>query len=106
MSKQSTTYICQQCNYQSPQYLGKCPNCNSWGSLVETLVTETRDQRPGTRRPLVTKPQRLSDATQKPYQRVRSGIDELDRVLGGGIVPGSVVLLAGGPGVAKSTLFH
>ena len=104
MSKTSTTYICQQCNYQSPSYLGKCPNCDSWGSLVETVALSRNEKLGSTTTKLATKPQRLSDATQKPYQRVRSGISELDRVLGGGIVPGSVVLLAGDPGIGKSTL--
>src|SRR4030067_1890272 len=104
MSKTSTTFICQQCNYQSPSYLGKCPNCDSWGSLVETVTLSRREKLGSTTTKLTTKPQRLSDATQKPYQRVRSGISELDRVLGGGIVPGSGRLRAGAPGIGKSTL--
>ncbi len=103
MPKSATTYICDKCNYQSPQYLGKCPNCGSWNSLVETLV---RDEVVAGRAQAVSavKPQRLSETSQKPLKRLTTAVSELDRVLGGGIVPGSVVLLAGDPGIGKSTL--
>ena len=104
MAKSSTTYVCQQCGYQSPSYLGKCPNCDSWGSLVETISKEIRGKKSIISRVGASKPQRLVDASRKPLQRLRSGIYEVDRVLGGGIVPGSVVLLAGDPGIGKSTL--
>ncbi|MCH8821467.1 DNA repair protein RadA [Patescibacteria group bacterium] len=104
MAKSSTTYVCQQCGYQSPSYLGKCPNCDSWGSLVETISKEIRGKKSIISRVGASKPQRLVDASKKPLQRLRSGIFEVDRVLGGGIVPGSVVLLAGDPGIGKSTL--
>ena len=105
MAKSNSTYVCQQCGYQSPSYLGKCPNCESWGSLVETIVSSQKDkvkgQKTGT---MSAKPQKLSEASLKPLKRLQSGVSELDRVLGGGIVPGSVVLLAGEPGIGKSTL--
>ena len=104
MPKSSTTYICQQCGYQSPSYLGKCPNCESWGSLVETISKEVGGKKSAISRVGTNKPQRLVEASKKPLQRLRSGIFEVDRVLGGGIVPGSVVLLAGNPGIGKSTL--
>lgn len=102
-AKSSTTYICDSCGYKSPQYLGKCPNCGSWNSLVETLV---RDEVVGSRSQVkaTVKPQRLSETAQKPLKRLTTAVSELDRVLGGGIVPGSVVLLAGDPGIGKSTL--
>ncbi len=102
MVKTSTTYICDSCGYQSPQYLGKCPNCDAWNSLVETLTSATEQKSSGSK--AFVKPQRLSDTTQKPLKRLQTGVSELDRVLGGGIVPGSVVLLAGNPGIGKSTL--
>lgn len=107
MAKSSSTFVCQQCGYQSPSYLGKCPNCDAWNSLVETI--ESKDIR-GKRLEVskkglgVVKPQKLAEAAKRPLQRLKSGISELDRVLGGGIVPGSVVLLAGDPGIGKSTL--
>ncbi|MDP2671042.1 MAG: DNA repair protein RadA [bacterium] len=102
MSKAATIYICQQCGYQSPSYLGKCPNCESWGSLVETLVTEPKAGKGLS--PARTKPVKLAEASLKPLKRLETGLEELDRVLGGGIVPGSLTLLAGDPGIGKSTL--
>ncbi len=103
MAKAATTYICDKCNYQSPQYLGKCPNCGSWNSLVETLAKESRAIA-SNRVVSSVKPLRLSETTQKPLKRLMTGVSELDRVLGGGLVPGSIVLLAGDPGIGKSTL--
>ena len=103
MSKSSSTYVCQQCGYHSPSYLGKCPNCESWNSLVETATQEKVGGK-GQAGKAAIKPQRLAEASLKPLQRIKTGISELDRVLGGGIVPGSVVLLAGDPGIGKSTL--
>lgn len=106
MAKSSSTFVCQQCGYQSPSYLGKCPNCESWGSLVETIVSGNKEKRKRLKAKglAAAKPLRLSEASLKPLKRLQSGISELDRVLGGGIVPGSVVLLAGDPGIGKSTL--
>jgi DNA repair protein RadA/Sms len=104
MAKSTSTYVCQQCGYKTPSYLGKCPNCNSWSSLVETIVSP-KDEKLGTKTgEPATKPQRLSEAVKKPFKRLQTGILELDRVLGGGIVPGSIVLLAGDPGIGKSTI--
>ena len=86
MAKSSTIYICQQCGYQSPSYLGKCPNCESWGSLVETIVSSQKDKVKGQKTGAISaKPQKLSEASLKPLKRLQSGISELDRVLGGGI---------------------
>ncbi len=104
MAKPSSTYICQQCGYSSPSYLGKCPNCESWNSLVETVVASKGKGVSVSKISLESKPIRLSVATRKPLKRIQTKVAELDRVLGGGIVPGSVVLLAGDPGIGKSTL--
>lgn len=103
--KTTTTYVCQQCGYNSPSYLGKCPNCDSWNSLVETVerTTSSTGGGKGSLGP-VPKPVKLSETAQRPLSRLKTGVEELDRVLGGGIVPGSVVLLAGDPGIGKSTL--
>src|SRR4030042_3839537 len=104
MAKTSSIYICQQCGYQSSSYMGKCPNCGSWASLVEALVsTEAAATKAAVGR-VVAKPTKLSSSSSKPLQRLKVGLEEVDRVLGGGIVPGSVVLLAGDPGIGKSTL--
>jgi DNA repair protein RadA/Sms len=102
MAKAASVFICQQCGYQSPSYLGKCPNCSSWSSLVETLVAEPTITK--ARIGPTVKPVKLADASPKPLKRLKTDIDELDRVLGGGIVPGSFTLLAGDPGIGKSTL--
>jgi len=103
MARTSTVYICQQCSYQSPQYLGKCPNCGSWNTLVESI---DRSQTISVNKSLgpSPKPVKLSETVQKPFVRLKTEVEELDRVLGGGVVPGSVVLLAGDPGIGKSTL--
>lgn len=103
MAKAGSVFICQQCGYQSPSYLGKCPNCDSWASLVETLVAGPASTTKSILR-TTTKPVRLADASPKPLKRLQTNIEELDRVLGGGIVPGSFTLLAGDPGIGKSTL--
>ena len=103
MARATSVFICQQCGYQSPSYLGKCPNCDSWGSLVETLVAPEASKT-GKIITSATKPTRLADTALKPLKRLKTGLEELDRVLGGGIVPGSLTLLAGDPGIGKSTL--
>ena len=104
MAKASTSYVCQQCGYKSPQFLGKCPNCSAWNSLVETIISPQNPISSVKNHKVITKPVRLADVSKRPLKRLQTGIEELDRVLGGGIVPGSVVLLAGDPGIGKSTL--
>lgn len=92
-------YLCQQCGYQSGKWLGRCPGCGEWESLVEELVD--------TRQPATTgyiAPVPLALAPDGDEERISTGMEELDRVLGGGIVPGSVVLIGGEPGIGKSTL--
>jgi len=118
MVRQMSKFVCQKCAYESPSWLGRCPNCGEWNSLVETIVS-TRVQGSGFRvqksQGKVSKPLRLGEIKGKELQRVSTGIGEFDRVLGGspsrrdgrveaGIVPGSVTLIAGEPGVGKSTL--
>lgn len=103
MAKPSTVYICQQCGYQSPTLLGKCPECGSWGSLVEQ-VTDQNINKSSKRVVKASKIIRIADIEKKKYDRLNTKSLEFDRVLGGGIVLGSVVLIAGDPGVGKSTL--
>jgi DNA repair protein RadA/Sms len=103
VAKARTTYICQTCSYNSPEWLGRCPQCGSWNSLVETVDQSTST--PSLRgQATLAKPQLLGSLTRTRLQRLPTSIGEFDRVLGGGIVPGSVVLLAGDPGIGKSTL--
>ena len=104
MAKARTIYACQACGFQSPRWLGRCPDCQAWNTLVEERVeSESAPQRAaaegarGEAQPITAV--RAADAERYP-----SGIGELDRVLGGGVVPGSVVLIGGDPGIGKSTL--
>ncbi|MBQ8332048.1 MAG: DNA repair protein RadA [Clostridia bacterium] len=103
-----TVYICSECEYESPKWLGKCPRCNSWNTLVEDVV-ETSSvasvaARTATLRMGESHAAPFSDLSMPDYIRSRTGLFELDRVLGGGLVTGSVVLLSGEPGIGKSTL--
>ncbi len=107
--KLRTVYICQQCSFETHSWLGKCPNCDTWNSLIETVkdVAASRQslaslklRRSGS----VNKPQKLSDVKHIEKNRLKSGFVEFDRVMGGGVVSGSVTLLAGDPGIGKSTL--
>lgn len=102
MAKLTSFYVCQQCGFKSTSYLGKCPECDSWNSFVETVEEEARR----TKRVVSSKAEivNLKDIEKIKFERLKTGISELDRVLGGGVVPGSVVLVSGDPGIGKSTL--
>jgi DNA repair protein RadA/Sms len=95
-------YVCQQCGAQSLKWVGRCPDCGEWNSMVETV--ESRDTSPPSSIRAHSKPQRLSELPSEGFQRVPVPMAEFSRVLGGGIVPGSMVLIAGDPGIGKSTL--
>lgn len=100
-------YVCQQCGYESTGWLGKCPECGTWNSLVETVVDISPKSKSGSRRrnaSVEAKTIKLSDIKSVDTKRLSTKISELDRVLGGGLVPGQVVLIAGEPGIGKSTL--
>lgn len=105
--KLRSSYVCQQCGYESPSWYGKCPECQAWGSLVETVKEEF--QNPNSKfqnkfKTQTSKPQKLSEVKHIEKNRLKSGFTEFDRVVGGGIVQGSVTLLAGDPGIGKSTM--
>lgn len=103
--KAKTQFECQHCGYISPRYLGKCPNCNQWNSLVEQVIQEQSDRRTRTTwTGQRMQPTKLADVVPKKEPRVQTQLVELNRVLGGGVVPGSLVLLGGDPGIGKSTL--
>lgn len=103
MRKQKTVFVCQQCGAESPKWMGKCPVCGEWNSMVEMRI-ERESKRVKERERRKIEPQKLSQVGAKSIRRILTKIGELDRVLGGGIVPGSVVLVAGEPGIGKSTL--
>ena len=107
MAKVKTTYVCSECGYETPRWLGKCPDCGSWNTLVEqeaapaSRLDEKKMKRaPGADAAAV----RVQDIPDESMERRSSGIGELDRVLGGGVVDGSLVLVGGDPGIGKSTL--
>ena len=104
MAKTSTQFVCNQCGYSTPQWFGKCPSCGEWNSLVEFKNSTKTKRYKDTRTQGETKPVELSEIKISSKNRISSGIEEFDRVVGNGLVPGSVVLLAGEPGIGKSTL--
>ena len=98
MAKAAVLYACTECGYSSPRWFGKCPGCGSFGTLAEERPPDAKAE--AAARPLL----RLVDVQASDAERISTGVPELDRVLGGGLVPASVVLVGGEPGVGKSTL--
>lgn len=106
MAKLQTRFVCQQCGSSQPKWLGRCPECGEWNTLVETVV-ETGPAATGRAIAAAawqSQPRPLREVSADQVQRISLGIQELDRVLGGGLVPGSLVLIGGDPGIGKSTL--
>ena len=101
MARPKTFFTCQQCGFQSPKWLGKCPDCNQWNTLVEE---QTQPQQGGRALPTPGKPQKMAEISSTAEDRVSCGSAEFDRTLGGGLVPGSLILVGGDPGIGKSTL--
>lgn len=105
--KAKTMFLCQECGYTSPKYLGRCPNCGEWNTMVEEKTAPPVEQQRRSRVSLdgqKTKPLKLKDVAIDKTTRTKTEMDELNRVLGGGVVPGSLVLIGGDPGIGKSTL--
>jgi len=104
--KQKKVFACQQCGYQSSKWVGQCPECGKWNTMAEENYTAPKVAL--TRRNFISdgydKPQPINNIQTIEQERLKSGIDEFDRVLGGGAVPGSVALIGGDPGIGKSTL--
>ena len=109
MAKATVSYLCSECGYVSPRYLGKCPNCGQWSTMEEYKEVATSSTK---KQSLVShseeenraKPLRIDQVAYERVKRVETSMQELDRVLGGGVVPGSLVLIGGDPGIGKSTL--
>ena len=104
MAKSSTVFVCNECGYESPKWLGKCPACNAWNTFFEQKIVETKSSVTGKKVKEKVVPKNLNEVVGKDESRVDTGIGELNRVLGGGLVNGSLVLLGGEPGIGKSTL--
>lgn len=108
MAKQKTVYVCSECGYETARWLGKCPECDSWNTLIEqesvqaapAMAEKKLKRAPG----LGNDPLRVDEIPDEAMLRRSTGIEELDRVLGGGVVEGSLVLVGGDPGIGKSTL--
>jgi DNA repair protein RadA/Sms len=103
LKKSKTSFFCQHCGYMSPKWLGKCPSCNGWNCFAEELMVET-DSGSRAEMKFDGKPLPIEDIPAQEGQRTVTGIAEIDRVLGGGIVNGSAILIGGEPGIGKSTL--
>ncbi len=101
--KSKSVYICSECGYQSARWLGKCPGCGSWNTLEEYIEEEESESKKSSV-VITTVAQKLNEVEEADNIRVKTGCEELDRVLGGGLVSGSAVLLCGEPGIGKSTL--
>ncbi|MBP3476097.1 MAG: DNA repair protein RadA [Lachnospiraceae bacterium] len=104
-SKMATVFFCQNCGYESSKWMGQCPGCREWNTMVEEKVAaKTKSAGGSIRKREGTKPSNLSEVSIQEEERMSTHMGELDRVLGGGIVPGSLTLVGGDPGIGKSTL--
>src|SRR5687768_16578292 len=109
MARRATVFACSGCGHESPKWHGRCPGCGEWNTLTEEIRSAAPAGRsgaggPGPRRGRALTPVRLREVEAPRVGRMHTGIGELDRVLGGGLVPGSLVLIGGSPGISKSTL--
>ncbi|WP_243388366.1 DNA repair protein RadA [Bacillus kexueae] len=107
MAKQKTKFICQSCGYESPKWMGKCPGCGAWNTMSEEVLKKTTGRRIAfahSEPSVVSKPSSINTIETSQEPRIQTSLKELNRVLGGGIVKGSLVLIGGDPGIGKSTL--
>lgn len=103
MAKIKSMFFCQECGFDSPKWLGRCPGCGAWNSMREEIVSQNKKSKQ-TSFSQHASPKSITSVDVEPLPRFSSGMEEVDRVLGGGIVPGSLLLLGGDPGIGKSTL--
>lgn len=104
MAKTKTKFVCQNCGYTTAKWMGRCPECGSWDSMAEEIEAPARPQQSFLMPKEAPKPKTLDKVMLTEVERLKTGINEFDRVLGGGLVPGSLVLLGGDPGIGKSTM--
>ena len=105
MAKEKIVFFCKECGYESTKWLGKCPGCNNWNSFVEEKIRANSGGKSNTKYKVgESTVRKLSDIQNTEKNRLDTGYEELNRVLGGGLVEGSLVLLGGEPGIGKSTL--
>lgn len=106
MAKIKTMYVCQECGKQYSKWVGKCNECNQWDTIIEETYSETTSKQSARTKSVICSERsvKLSEVNLEEYPRIKTGISELDKVLGGGIVKGSMILIGGSPGIGKSTL--
>ncbi|MDD4755814.1 MAG: ATPase domain-containing protein, partial [Prolixibacteraceae bacterium] len=105
MARTKTIFTCSNCGAQSPKCLGRCPSCGGWNTFVEEVIVKKKSPGESHSKESYNHPLTLEKINGEKFTgRISFGINEFDRVLGGGIVPGSIVLLGGEPGIGKSTL--
>ena len=103
--KKATKFVCQACGYESPKWMGRCPNCGSWNQMEEETMADKNDRRSRVSMTgKAAKAEAIQDINVSKVPRIKTQLKELNRVLGGGVVPGSLVLIGGDPGIGKSTL--
>jgi len=103
MAKNKTVYVCSNCGVDSPKWIGRCPSCGEWNRYVEEVLVKTKKEAVSfTDSP--SRPELISEITSSNKRRILTGLKEIDRILGGGMVPGSLILFGGEPGIGKSTL--
>ena len=102
--KLQSAFFCQNCGYQSSKWLGKCPQCNEWNTFVEEVTSKHLEKTGWKSLTKIHKPKKIDEISLVKDNRFKLNDNELNRVLGGGLVPGSVILLGGDPGIGKSTL--
>ena len=103
MGKQKTQYVCQQCGAQSAKWIGRCPACSEWNTYTEEIIQGTGPRQKSSFK-TDSKLQAITEIRPVSRERMKTGLQEFDRLLGGGLVPGSMVLIGGEPGIGKSTL--
>lgn len=104
MPKTQTRFVCQSCGYETPKWVGRCPDCSEWASMVEEVFEVQKPSKHGSAAGVYAVPTPITDLTASGAARTTTGISEFDRVLGGGVVAGSLVLIGGDPGIGKSTI--
>ena len=105
MKAPKKVYVCTECDYQTPRWMGQCPSCGAWNTLTEeTYRAPAASSKTAVSKVRTAHAARFSEVEENDCDRMSTGIGELDRVLGGGLVLGSAVLIAGEPGIGKSTL--
>src|SRR3712207_9583158 len=102
MAKLKTVFVCQECGYETLKWFGKCPQCNRWNTIVEETVQKKDSGKTKTIKEINNKPKSIVNIKSGEYDRYNTNIKELNRVLGGGLVKGSLTLISGDPGIGKS----